>query len=314
MNSIKENILITGASGFLGSSVLKSFNSKNYNVFTLGRKKITNSTKHIFWDCSNDIPKIEDIEFSKVIHIAGKAHIVPKTEEEELEFFKINLDGTKNLILAIQGLSLKPKHFIFISTVAVYGLEEGLNISESHETLPKTPYGISKLDAENEIISWATKNHSSFVILRLPLIAGVNPPGNLGAMKKAIARNRYPRVLNNLAKKSVVLDDDVAKLIESISCQSGIYNLTDKHHPSFAEIENALEKRTGKKISLTIPKFVLRIAANFGDILNQVGINFPFTSNKLNKIITSLTFDDRKAQSELNWKPNPVIPFIEKYI
>src|ERR1700754_1894467 len=86
----KMNILITGASGFLGQHLLKqlSFN----DIKLLGRAR----TNDIEVDLAKEIPKINN-KFDIVIHAAGKAHSLPKTEQQSQEFYDVNVTGTANL-------------------------------------------------------------------------------------------------------------------------------------------------------------------------------------------------------------------------
>jgi nucleoside-diphosphate-sugar epimerase len=308
-----KNVLITGASGFLGTYVKESSKVKGSVIYTLGRRIQKDVKEHIHWETSK-LPKLKDLCYEKIIHIAGKAHSIPKSEEEIQKFYDVNFLGTKNLLAAIDTLNKKPKCFIFISTVAVYGLYKGEGINESIEKNPVTPYGTSKLKAESLIQDWCSKNECHAIIFRLPLIAGENPPGNLGVMKKTIKQNRYPQIKDNQSRKSIVLASDVADLITNHSFkESGIYNLTDGIHPSFEEIEEAIVRRLNTSIKIVIPKFAISVIAKLGDILESVfKKNMPISTLKLQKMTSSLTFDDTKARKELGWKPNPVLPFIEK--
>lgn len=297
------NILLTGASGFLGKIIL---NQLNGNISTLGRTPLGN--KHIQCDL-NSIPRLEN-KFDIVIHNAGKAHSIPKNEEAKNEFYNINYEGTKNLLFALS--QNPPKVFIFISTIAVYGLETGHNITESMDTDPSSIYGLSKLKAEQEIQKWCDKNKVKYFILRLPLVVGRNPPGNLGAIKKAIGKGYYIKIKNNSARKSMVLAEDVAELIRNLPTYPyGIYNLTDTIHPTFADVENAIEHRLKKK-SLSLNTSIVKLLAKVGDFLNVIRLPSPLNTSKLDKITSTLTFDDTKAKRELNWNPKPVIPFIRE--
>ena len=87
-----------------------------------------------------------------------------------------------------------PGLFVFISSVSVYGLEFGTGIDEANPLLAKDAYGKSKIAAEQLITSWGIKTAVPVVILRLPLVAGPNPPGNLGDMIKAIQAGYYFRI------------------------------------------------------------------------------------------------------------------------
>jgi len=312
LTGFNKNVLLTGSSGFLGTEILNHFVKNDFTITSLGRTFTDAIQNKINWNLEHSLNSLPDLNYVKVIHIAGKAHIVPKTTEEEEAFYTINYKATKELLSKLKLLTELPKQLIFISTVAVYGIETGENISETKEPNPKTPYGKSKYLAEKEVIKWCTLNKVNYLILRLPLIVGINPPGNLNKMLSAISKGTYPQIFNNTAKKSAVLAEDIAVLTTKNINVSGIYNLTDGVHPSFNEFENAFAKSINKKIFLIVPVFILRVVARFGSFFEYVfKKSFPFNITKLNKLILPLTFNDEKARKELDWKSNPVIPFIE---
>lgn len=309
---ISKNILLTGGSGFLGTYIKDAFLSNNYLTYNIGRKP-TIEANHIICELSNSFPILPNIPFEKIIHIAGKAHVFPKTKEEEEEFYAVNAKGTENLLLGLSKLNKKPLQIVFISTVAVYGKTEGMLISEDMPLEANTPYGISKKQAEFLIIDWCKKNNVSYLILRLPLIAGENPPGNLGDMKRTIGNGKYVNISGNQSRKSVVIAKDIANLIVDISTdKTGIYNLTDGVHPSFNDIEKAIEYRLQKKIKISLPIWAIRPIAKVGDIMtNLLKKDMPISSVRLNKILSTLTFDDSKAVKFLNWRPNNSIDYIK---
>ena len=158
-------ILLTGANGFLGT-ILKNELKNTYEVKTLSRNDVDYS-----YDITNTIPKFEQ-PFEMVIHSAGKAHVVPKTDAEKEEFYKVNTQGTINLLQALEGVKNEIKAFILISTVAVYGLNKGENIDEEAPLNATDPYGHSKILAEKAVIKWGVENKVKIVILILPLIIG----------------------------------------------------------------------------------------------------------------------------------------------
>lgn len=84
-----------------------------------------------------------------------------------------------------------PKAFIFISSVAVYGCDSGENITEEHSLDGTTPYALSKIKAEKYLEGWCIMHNVKLSILRPSLIAGPNPPGNLGAMIRGIRNGKY---------------------------------------------------------------------------------------------------------------------------
>ena len=277
------NILVTGSSGFFGNVIVHVLESNS--IFTLNR-----NSGNFQYDLSKSIPDF-NTDFDIVIHNAGKAHSFPKTEKEMLSFFQINIQGTKNLL---QGLETKiPKQFVFISSVSVYGLEYGINIDEYTLLNAKDPYGLSKIQAEQMVLDWCQNNKVVCTILRLPLLVGINPPGNLGAMLNAIKKGYYFNVGDGKAKKSMVLAEDVARFIPIIAPIGGIYNLTDGEHPTFSSLSTAIAK---KKIP-NLPLILAKIAGTIGDLL---GNKAPLNSKKIKKITSDLTFDDSKSEEKNN--------------
>lgn len=286
-----SKILFTGASGFLGSYITKAFQSSENELIKVG---ITDDS-HILSDISKEIPNLGDLQVDMLVHIAGKAHVIPKTEAEKKSFYDVNYEGTKNIVKA---LKFNPKSIVFISTVAVYGVETGENIKESDPLLGNTPYADSKIKAENFLIEHCKTHKINLVILRLPLISGGNPPGNLGDMIKAIKKGYYFRIGNGEARRSIVAASDIAELIPKLMDKNGVYNLTDNIHPTFKEIDSHIGLKYGIKIK-TLPKWFLKIFAIIGDYIPK----FPINSLKFSKMTKSLTFSSEKATRELGWNP-----------
>ena len=289
-------LLLTGASGFLGKIILQYY-PKNHHIITVGLK----NSDSVKCDLAETIPKLPQSQL--VIHAAGKVHTVPRSKQEEEMFFKVNLQGTKNLLKGIEQSENLPAAIIFISTVAVYGLERGENIDESYPLNGVTPYALSKIMAEKVLLDWCNKNKVKITILRLPLVAGPNPPGNLGAIIRAIKNGYYFRVGDGSARRSLVLAEDVAEFIEKVVVYGGEYNLTDGCHPSFKEIELCIAKQLGKKKILSITNILAKIIAKCGDHIPLI----PLNSDRLVKMTSTLTFSDKKARNNIGWAPKSVL-------
>lgn len=290
------NCLITGSNGFLGR-ILSISLINNIELSTLSRSKADYSV-----DLSNEIPVFKK-PFNIVIHAAGKAHSVPKIDFEKNEFNQVNIFGTKNLL---EGLTKSgvPKYFVFISSVSVYGKDFGIGIDENAALRALDPYGISKIKAEKIVLDWCKQHQVICTILRLPLVVGPNPPGNLGSMINGINKGYYLNVAGGSAKKSMVLASDVAEFVLKASEVGGIYNLTDGYHPTLFELSNTIAKQLGKKPPLGMPFWFAKLIAFFGDLIGEI---VPFNSRKLRKMNTSLTFDDSKARLFFGWNPTPVL-------
>lgn len=290
-------LLFTGASGFLGSNIIQLLNGA-YNIISVG---LSPQDTYLV-DIATDIPTFTDA-FDVVFHAAGKAHSVPKTEAEKRLFFDVNLQGTKNLCTALERSGI-PKAFIFISTVAVYGCDSGENITEEHPLNGTTPYALSKIKAEKYLEGWCAMHNVKLSILRPSLIAGPNPPGNLGAMIHGIENGKYLSIAGGKARKSVLMVQDIANLLPMLIEKGGIYNVCDSYQPSFRELEMVICKQLNKKRPISIPYWLAKSMAVIGDCL---GKKAPINSLKLRKITSSLTFSNEKAVRELKWKPMNVL-------
>jgi nucleoside-diphosphate-sugar epimerase len=290
-----NHILVTGANGFLGSNIFKELSTDS--IKSLGRR---NCDYNI--DLVRSIP-IFDSSFDLVIHCAGAAHFMQKNDIEDNIFFNVNVIGTTNLLKGLAKSNI-PKYFVFISSVSVYGLSYGVNITEDCQLLAKDSYGLSKVETELLVRNWCEENNVVCTILRLPLIVGSNPPGNLGAMINGIQKGYYFNIAGGKARRSMVLAEDVAKSILSVSVMGGIYNLTDGYHPSFAELSTHISSQLGKWNPISMPLWIARQLAQFGDICGSI---IPLNTEKLKKITANLTFSDTKARDSFGWNPTSIL-------
>ncbi|ADV43957.1 NAD(P)-dependent oxidoreductase [Bacteroides helcogenes] len=290
-------LLFTGASGFLGNNVCPLF-ERMYDVSTIGLLPQDNYTVNI----AKAIPELRE-QYDVVLHAAGKAHSVPKTEAEKQVFFDVNLQGTKNLCTALEKKGI-PRAFIFISTVAVYGCDYGENITEEHSLDGVTPYAVSKRLAEEYLQKWCYEHNVILGIIRPSLIAGSNPPGNLGAMIHGICSGRYLSIAGSRARKSVLMVQDIAKLVPLLVEKGGIYNVCDSYQPTFRELETVICRQLNRSLPVSIPYWMAKCMALIGDCL---GKKAPINSLKLRKITKSLTFSNEKAVRELGWIPMSVL-------
>lgn len=298
--------LVTGASGFLGRELIKALNIIS-SVDSLGRS----DENDIVADLACGVPLLENA-YSVVVHAAGKAHMVAKSPLEINDFFDVNYQGTLNLLKGLEGLSSLPKSFIYISSVAVYGLTEGMLLDESTPLNASDPYGKSKKMAEEAVLDWGNKHNVKIGILRLPLVAGTHPPGNLNRMLRAQRAGYYFQIGSGEAKRSMVSAIDVANIIPFLAERGGTYNLTDQHHPSFAELAGIFSKKLKVNPPHNMPLLLARLLARVGDISGALfKKDAPFNSIALSKMINSLTFSDDKAKRLLGWQPKSVLDVFE---
>ena len=292
-----EKLLFTGGTGFLGRNI-KPILDKTYEVTTIG----IIDADMIKANFATDVPNLPE-KYDVVLHAAGKAHIYPKTEAERKSFFDVNLTGTIHLCDALEKVGA-PKSFIFISTCGVYGLDNGNNITEEMPLLGEEPYQKSKIQAEEYLQKWCKRHGVVLTILRPSLLVGRGAPGNLGAMLRGIQKGFYLNIAGGKAKKSLLMADDIANIVELAKDKGGIYNVCDDYNPSFGELSKVMAKQLGKHSPISIPYWMAWCLAKIGDVLGDV---WPINSQRLAKIVTDDIISNEKAKRELGWQPMDVL-------
>jgi nucleoside-diphosphate-sugar epimerase len=287
-------IALTGHTGFLGSYLKDVLLGQGIDVLGLGRG--SDSDWHFDLGSGvNEFPR-GDVGEGKgpldiVIHAAGLAHRVPKTEAEKQAFFDINLEGTRRLLRALKDSGNVPKRFMFISTIAVYGEPMDADVcvppypeEDDVEQLDLTPYGLSKWKAEQLVQDWCRQDGVEVFIWRLPLIVGENAPGNLGAMEKAIRKGYYFRIGNSYARMRYYVDIEalgsrVLALLDGQGVEAGTFNVISGEK-SYGAFEDEIASKYGKKVR-SIPLWMVRLAAKVGDVLP----GFPLNGYRLKKLL-----------------------------
>lgn len=292
-----KRLLFTGGTGFLGHSIMP-FLDNVYDVTTCG----FTSDDVIKANLAKEVPKLGE-RFDIVLHACGKAHVIPKTDLEKQAFYDVNYQGTVNLCKALEESGI-PEAVIFISTVAVYGCEFGDMITEEHGLDGDSPYAKSKIMAEEFLFQWCNKNGVTLGILRPSLLAGHDAPGNLGAMVEGIRKGFYFNIAGGKAKKSVLMAEDIARLLPLLTEKGGVYNVCDSYQPTFGELSASMAKQLGKHRPISIPYWIAWCMAKVGDMF---GSRAPINTYKLAKMTKSLTFSNEKARQELGWEPLDVL-------
>jgi len=283
-------IFLTGHNGYLGSFLMTKFREKDIETVTIGRSNNSNWKFDLSSDTNEFPTNNESNNVDLVIHAAGLAHRVPKTETEKQAFFDVNFEGTKRLLKALKDSGNIPKQFLFVSTIAVYGEPMDSEIcvppypnKKEIDQLDLTPYGLSKWKAEQVVIEWCRNEGVNALIWRLPLIVGENAPGNLGAMEKAIRKGYYFRIGNsyNRMRFYVKIEDIVNDILKLSGDESGLNNMISGQK-SYGEFEDEIAAKYNRKVR-TIPIWLVKIIARFGDFIP----GFPLNSYRLNKLISN---------------------------
>jgi nucleoside-diphosphate-sugar epimerase len=280
-------ITITGASGFVGQNVSKYLKDKNHDVQTLS---LRNS-----WAL--------DKKSNTIIHLAGKAHDTANTSSEE-EYFKVNRDLTIQLF--DEFLNSNIKDFIYFSSVKATADTIERILDEQHISNPKTPYGKSKLEAENYLLSNNLAEGKRLFIIRPCMIHGPGNKGNLNLLYKVVQIGIPWPLAAFDNKRSFLSIDNLNFLIEKIlsnkNIPSGIYNFADDDSISTNELVKIIAEASGKKTKL------LKVSANFISSVAKLGdmIKLPLNSERLKKLTESYMVSNDKIKKALEISSLPM--------
>ena len=119
-----------------------------------------------------------------------------------------------------------------------------------------------------------------------------------------IKKGFYLNIAGGKVRKSVLMAEDIARLLPLVAEKGGVFNVCDTRQPSFGEISASVARQLGKRKPISIPYWMAWCMAKVGDLL---GSKAPINSYKLSKMTESLTFSNEKARRELGWEPMDVL-------
>ena len=300
---MRNKILVTGASGFVGKQLLSYFSIKGAAVSALVRSLDgIQDERHEVYLC-DDFSKIKDSDpafagIGIVVHAAARVHVMDDLSADPLsEFRKVNVDGTLNL--ARQAAASGVRRFIFISSVKVNGESTILNQPFGADDIaaPLDPYGISKYEAEQALLQLANETGLEVVIIRPPLVYGPGVKANFASMMKWLQRG-VPLPLGAIKnKRSFVAIDNLVDLVWTCvnhpAAANQIFLAGDGQDLSTTELLQGMAKALGVPARLIpVPMSWLTAAAA---ILNK--------SPVAQRLCGSLQVDISKAKELLGWIP-----------
>ncbi|HEY9341276.1 MAG TPA: NAD(P)-dependent oxidoreductase [Hanamia sp.] len=306
---MKEKVLITGASGFLGFHLIEAALGKNMEVYAGVRK--SSDVRHLahlpisftYPDYSSLNSLTEDIREKKydyIIHAAGTTKA-----KTEARYNEINADYTFNLALAVQQAGIPIKRFVYISSLAALGPLENINevIDESTIPNPVTSYGKSKLLSETRLRQLSIP----LVILRPTAIYGPREK-DIFLMFKFIKRGLELYIGKNEQRLSFIYVKDMADAAIRVltNANNSIYNLSDGNSYTRYDLANYLKLLMKKKtlkfhLSIGLTRLLAKTLEKADGILGKTPV---INEDKLNEIMgKNWVCSIEKAKKELNFNP-----------
>ena len=258
-------ILVTGGAGFIGKHLVKSL-LENGDLVTIF-DDFSNSPKNLSYlvdigakIIEGDITKLSDVtnavkDHDTVIHLAAKISVA-ESIRDPLETFQVNVNGTRNVLIACKKNHVKK--LIAASSAAVYG--EGipdLKLTEESEMNPISPYGQSKVKMEQEITEFVSEYKINYIILRFFNIYGIGQTseysGVITKFMERIAQNKALEIFGDgmQTRDFVAVQDVIYSIHNAISSdKNGIYNIASGKIVTINELAELMISLSGKKLDI----------------------------------------------------------------
>ena len=306
-------VLVTGASGFLGSSLVKELCRSEYHV----RAVVHDLARSVSF-----LPAVETIaadirdgkriqeaangDCGAIVHLAAKVHAIDDSGTEQ-DYEAVNVDGTKHILDAAVRSGVN--RIVFASSVKVFGEETSRCVDETQAPDPRTAYGRSKWRAEQLVSEYAERHGLTAVSLRLPMIYGPTKKGNLYRMIEAIDHGLFP-VLPRLSSVRSLLHvqnfvQAVSWCLRAPSFKRTAYIVADAEPYCVTDLYDWLRAGLGKAPpQWRVPLCILRGGARCGDVFQAIsGSPAPFTTQQLTKLIGCAWYSSTAFTSELGYRP-----------
>ena len=247
-------ILVTGATGFIGSHLVP-FLKNRHEVSTLNAREVS-STNHE-WQS-----QVDDCEV--LVHLAGRAHVSTNASDEQI-YKTVNTELTETLAKQMAKTS---KHMIFVSTSVVYGeqSQRGKAFVVGDQLHAVSPYASSKIAAEDALQKISLQDQLSYTIIRPPLVYGPGVKANFLSMLKWV-KSGLPLPLGSARNlRSLVSVRNLADLIENCATNTAaknqIFNVSDDHDVSTTELLKTIAAAMDKPARLIkVPLPVLKLGS-----------------------------------------------------
>ena len=292
-----QHILVTGASGFVGSALVQHLQASGRNAIGVHRSTSSDVPRAPNLSATADwSPVLRDIDV--IVHAAARVHVMSEKSANPLAAFRAaNVDGT--LALARQAASAGVGRFIFISSIKVNGEETapGNAFSAADIPAPIDAYGLSKAEAEAGLWQIARDTGMQVVVVRPPLVYGPGVKANFQSMMRWLQRG-VPLPLGSIRnERSLVgldnLVDLIATCIDHPAAAGQVFLAADGEDMSTPELLRRVAFSLGTEARLfPAPERIMVAAAHL--------LGKPALAQRL---LGSLQVDITAARTLLDWKP-----------
>jgi UDP-glucose 4-epimerase len=303
-----RTVLITGALGAVGASVIRVFRNEGYRirVYDLaapdaGRSDIDESFRGDINDLASLRKAMQGVDV--VVHLAAKLHINNPDPSLRGEYQRVNVDGTR--CVADAAVAEEVQRLVLASTICVYGSSQQPEVLDEKSPIHcDTWYAETKYEAEKIVLATLPA-----VVLRFAAVYGPQMKGNYVRLLHALQRGRFAYVGDGENRRTLVFDEDVARAIACVASHpaalGNVYNVTDGTIHSFREIVETMcsvLNRRPPRIHLPVSFVKAGVgAASFAARL--IGQGDRFSPRLVDKITEDMAVSGEKIRKELGFQP-----------
>lgn len=308
-----RRVLVTGATGALGPAVVAALTAAGAEVHALVRRNVvvpgaTATHPGELTDGASLAAAVEGMY--GVVHLAALLHITDPPAELEVQYRRVNDDGTARLVDA--SLRAGVARFVYASTIAVYGPTSpgAAPWNEAATCHPDSAYARTKLAGEAHVrAARGGDGRPVGVVLRLGAVYGADVKGNYRRLLDALSRGRYVHVGPGRNRRSLVHEADVAAAITlalSHTAAAGqTFNVTDGQLHEMREIVAAMCAAVGKRVPrVRIPVPIARTMVGTMELVARTAHRrAPMTAATLDKLLEDVAVSGDRIAMALGFTP-----------
>lgn len=306
-------VLVTGASGFIGTALVRRLMAEGIDVCGTWRRDPAPTIPQVEWRQLSQIDSAaawRDVASGceVVIHLAALAHQTGTAATGRWpEFWRVNVEATR--ILARASMVAGVRRLIFVSSVAAMCARSEECVDENSPCTPEEDYGRSKLEAERVLRSELEASVVDWCILRPPLVYGPGNPGNMARLLQLIGTGLplpFGAIRNR--RSFMFLDNLVDAILTVVRYPAAIratYLLSDGSDFTTPELVSALAAASGRTVRLVrVPIGLLKLSGRLGDLASRfLRIDSGIDSYSVGRLVGSLRVNSCRFRGVFSWHP-----------
>lgn len=306
---MKPIAVVTGATGVVGSTLVRCLLERGYRVRALVRcaspaGNLPESVEVVRGDITDcRVLRAATENTTLIFHSAAKLHVNNPSSVSRAEYRRVNVEGTRRLVEA--ALATGVRRLVFFSTINVYGASEPREVlNEDSPLCPDSWYAETKAEGEQIVLAGLPA-----VVLRLAAVYGPCMKGNYLRLLNVLRRGGFAMIGDGRNRRTLVHVSDVceAALVaaEQPAAAGRTYNVTDGSVHTFEQITDAMSAALGRRPRrVYLPVRPARLAAGLlEDVSRFLGKESTIGRRTVDKLVEDIAVSGTLIQRQLGYRP-----------